>query len=119
MLAMHADQVVAAEHAVLSMPEVDIGIATYLGHALLTQLVGGAVANDLVLSGRPIKADEALRHGLVSAVVAADTLIAEAEARAAMLGAKPRTTFRDMKRWVLARRREAVEKAYRWPAPAP
>jgi enoyl-CoA hydratase/carnithine racemase len=113
MLAMHADQVIAAEHALLSMPEVDIGIATFLGHALLTELTGGALANDLVLTGRKMAAHEALRHGLVSAVVPTDRLAAETDARAAVLAAKPVETFRDMKGWILARRREAVERAYR------
>jgi enoyl-CoA hydratase/carnithine racemase len=113
MLAMHADQVVAAEHVVLSMPEVDIGIATFLGHALLTELVGGAVANELVLTGRKMPAQEALRHGLVSAVVPAGQLAEEALARAEALGAKPEQTFRQMKGWILARRRAAVEHAYR------
>jgi enoyl-CoA hydratase/carnithine racemase len=113
MLAMHADQVVAAEHAVLSMPEVDIGIATFLGHALLTELVDGAVANDLVLTGRKMSAEEALRHGLVSAVAPAERLSDEAMARASLLGAKPYPTFRQMKGWILARRRRAVETAYR------
>ncbi len=113
MLAMHADEVVAADHAVLSMPEVDIGIATYLGHALLRELVGGALANELVLTGRKMSAQEAASHRLVTAVVPAGRLQEEGLARAASLAAKPPDTFRRMKAWILEQRRKAVEHAYR------
>jgi enoyl-CoA hydratase/carnithine racemase len=112
MLAMHADEVVAADHAALSMPEVDVGIATYLGHALLRELVGGALANELVLTGRKMPVQEAASHRLVTAVVPSSDLAKEAVARAEALGAKPWETFRRMKAWVLQSRRKAVQDAY-------
>ena len=111
MLALHADQVIAAEHATISLPEIDIGIATMLGHALVAVLAGDGVANDLVLTGRRVTAAEALHRGLVHAVVPSDRLATVAEASATMLGAKPIDTFRDVKRWILARRRAAVSTA--------
>jgi enoyl-CoA hydratase/carnithine racemase len=113
MLVLHADQVVAAEHATISLPEIDIGIATFLGHALVAVLAGDGVANDLALTGRRITAAEALRRGLVHAVVGSDRLATEAMASATMLGAKPVETFRQMKGWILQRRRAAVEAALR------
>jgi enoyl-CoA hydratase/carnithine racemase len=111
MLALHADQVVAAAHAMIGLPEIDIGIASFLGHALVSLAAGDGVANDLVLTGRRVPAAEALQLGLVHAVVPLDNLAAEAQARASMLGAKPIATFRQTKRWILARRRAAVEAA--------
>ena len=112
MLALHADQIVATEHAALTLPEIDIGIATFLGHALVAVLAGDAVANDLMLTGRRMSAAEALRRGLVHAVVPAEKLAEEAEARAAILAAKPLETFRESKGWILTRRYAAVEAAY-------
>lgn len=112
MLALHADQVVAADHALLSLPEIDIGIATMLGHTLVAELAGQAVANDLVLTGRRMTAAEARQRGLVHRVVQASALPDEADACARFLGAKPRPTFRAMKRWILDRRRLAVQAAF-------
>ena len=49
---------------------------------LLPRLVGAARATEIALVGDPIPADEALRIGLVSRVVPADDLMAEARALA-------------------------------------
>jgi len=112
MLALHADQVVAAEHALLSLPEINIGIATFLGHALVAEVGGNGLANDLMLTGRQMTATEALHKGVIHAVVAAERLAQEAQACAEMLGAKPLATFRASKDWILQRRRQAVGAAY-------
>lgn len=53
----------------------------------LPRLVGAARAAEIVLVGEPIPADEALRIGLVSRVVPADDLMAEARAVADRLAA--------------------------------
>ena len=94
------------------LPEIDIGIATFLGHALVAVLAGDGVANELVLTGRRMAAAEALRRGLVHSVVSSDRLPVEAEASATMLAAKPIDTFREMKGWILKRRRAAVNAAF-------
>jgi enoyl-CoA hydratase/carnithine racemase len=112
MLALHADRVVAAEHAAITLPEIDIGIATFLGHALVAVLAGDGVANEFVLTGRRIAAAEALHRGLVHLVVSSDRLALEAEASATMFAAKPIETFREMKGWILKRRRAAVIAAF-------
>src|SRR4051812_13783959 len=69
MLALHADHVVAAAHASLALPEIDLGIATYVGHALVANSVCSAVADQLALTGRHMGASEALACRLVHAVV--------------------------------------------------
>ena len=112
MLALHADQVVAADHAFVSLPEVDIGIATFLGHTLVAELVGHSVANDLVLTGRRLTTTEAKKRGLVHEVVPGSALLAAADAHARFLAAKPPATFRSMKRWILERRKTAVRAAF-------
>lgn len=54
---------------------------------LLPRLVGAAHSNDLLMTGRVIDADEALRMGLVSRVVPADELLDEALATAHRMAA--------------------------------
>jgi enoyl-CoA hydratase len=56
----------------------------------LRDLVGGATARDLVLTGRSVDASEALRLELVVDVVPPDQLMEAARARAAMIAAAPR-----------------------------
>jgi enoyl-CoA hydratase len=49
--------------------------ATYM----LPQVLGNSAARELLLTGRVIEAEEALRVGLVSKLVSADLLLAEAQ----------------------------------------
>jgi len=70
----------AAENAVLGLPEVSLGIIPgYGGTQRLPRLVGAGRALEIILSGRRVKADEAERIGLVNRVVPRDQLLAEAE----------------------------------------
>lgn len=67
---------VAIEEARLGQPEVKLGIPPgYGGTQRLTRLAGKAVAMELVLSGKMISANEALRVGLVNRVVPRQELI--------------------------------------------
>lgn len=114
MLALHADHVVAAEHVSLALPEIDLEIATYVGHALVADSVGSAVADQLALTGRRMGAAEALACRLVHAVVSASALVQESEAAALFYAAKPVAAFRAMKARVLDRRQRAFNEAYEW-----
>lgn len=74
-LAMACDWIVASERAQFGQPEVNLGVvAGFGGTQRLTRLVGRAMAMDLLVTGRLIKADEALRIGLVNQVVAPEQL---------------------------------------------
>lgn len=69
-LALAADYRVAAEDAVLGQPEVQLGIMPGSGGTQrLTRLIGPSRAKNLLMTGRRVKADEALRIGLVDEVV--------------------------------------------------
>lgn len=71
----------ASENARLGQPEVKLGIIPgYGGTQRLPRLVGRGLANQLVLAGEMITAQEALRIGLVNEVVPAAELIARCEA---------------------------------------
>ncbi|QUS41961.1 enoyl-CoA hydratase [Tardiphaga alba] len=72
---------IAAEHARLGQPEVKLGLLPGGGGTQrLPRLVGKGRALQLILTGETISAQEAYRIGLVNEVVAADSLIARAEA---------------------------------------
>ncbi|WP_199041747.1 enoyl-CoA hydratase-related protein [Glycomyces salinus] len=78
-LAMMCDLVIAADNAKFAQPEITLGVIPGIGGTQrLTRLVGRAKAMDMILTGRPVDAAEAERIGLVSRVVPADRLLAEA-----------------------------------------
>jgi enoyl-CoA hydratase len=74
-VAMSADMRFAADDAQLGVPAARLGIA-YNFDALrrMVDLVGPAMANEIMFTARRIKADEALRIGLVNRVVPVDEL---------------------------------------------
>ena len=79
---------IASEKARLGQPEVKLGlIPGYGGTQRLARLVGKGRALQLVLSGEPITAEEALRIGLVNEVVPPGDLLAEAESLAKKIAA--------------------------------
>ena len=70
----------ASENAVFGQPEVGLGlIAGFGGTQRLPRLVGKGMAFELLLSGRNINADEALKIGLVNKVVPLKELILTVE----------------------------------------
>jgi enoyl-CoA hydratase len=85
-LAMACTLRLAADGARLGQPEIALGlIPGYAGTQRLPRLVGRGKAMEMILSGAPISADEALRIGLVNRVVPAAELMAEARALAGQL----------------------------------
>jgi enoyl-CoA hydratase len=73
-LAAACDIVIAVEHATFAMPEINVGLWPMMISAVLQRLIPNRVALDLMLTGRRISADEALRIGIVSRVVPAAEL---------------------------------------------
>ena len=89
-LAMACTLRLAADTARFGQPEVNLGlIPGYAGTQRLPRLVGKGVALDLLLTGRMVKADEALAIGLVNRVVPAADLMTAARALAVELAGKP------------------------------
>jgi enoyl-CoA hydratase len=81
---------IAAEGAVFSKAEIDIGIIpTFGGTQRLPRNVGRKAALELILSGRAFDAAEAARLGLVNRVVAASDVLEAALALASDLARKP------------------------------
>jgi len=80
-LAMACTIRVAAESAKFGQPEVKLGIMPgFGGSQRLPRLVGKGRALQIILSGKPIDAQEAYRIGLVNEIVPNTNLIARAEA---------------------------------------
>jgi enoyl-CoA hydratase len=79
-LALGADLRIAAESAEFNATGIVNGLTSAEMGAgwILPRLIGGANSNDLLLTGRRIDAEEALRMGLVSRVVPDDRLMHEA-----------------------------------------
>ena len=79
-LAMACHIRIASDTAKFGQPEVKLGLLPgYGGTVRLPRIVGKGRALELLLTGAIIDAAEALRIGLVSRVVPADRLLAEAE----------------------------------------
>lgn len=98
-LALACDLRLAAETAKFGQPEIGLGITPgYGGTQRLARLVGQTWANHLVLTGRHIRADEALRIGLVTAVYPKGELLTQALKLAADLAAKSPLAMRYCKR---------------------
>jgi enoyl-CoA hydratase len=79
-LAMACHVRVAAENARFGQPEVNLGlIPGYGGTQRLIQLIGKGKAAELLMTADMVKADEALRLGLVTHVVSSDALLTKAQ----------------------------------------
>ncbi|MEU7964245.1 enoyl-CoA hydratase-related protein [Streptomyces sp. NPDC049097] len=97
-LALCADYRIAAENAKLGQPEILLGLIPGAGGTQrLARLIGRSRAKDLIFTGRMVKADEALRLGLVDRVVPAEDVYAEAHAWAARLAQGPAIALRAAK----------------------
>jgi enoyl-CoA hydratase/carnithine racemase len=97
-LALCADIRIAGERAKLGQPEILLGLIPGAGGTQrLARLVGPSKAKDLIFTGRHVKADEALRIGLVDRVVPDDEVYAQAHAWAAQLAKGPALALRAAK----------------------
>ena len=104
-LAMACDLIVASETAQFGQPETGVGVIPGAGGTQrMTRAVGKSLAMDVILSGRFLSADEALRAGLVARVVAREAWLDEAKRVARAIAEKPPVATRLAK--------EAVDRAF-------
>jgi enoyl-CoA hydratase/carnithine racemase len=88
-IANFADLRLAVPTARFIMAEVDIGLPTLVGSYILESHVFHSRMAEIVLTGRPMLADEAAEIGLVHRIVEPERLADEAKALALELAAKP------------------------------
>jgi enoyl-CoA hydratase len=82
-LALCADYIFAAEHAKFGQPETNLGLLPgFGGTQRLSRRIGLGRARELVYTGEPISAAEALRIGLVNRVLPSAELLAQTEQHA-------------------------------------
>jgi enoyl-CoA hydratase len=104
-LAMACDVIVASETAQFGQPETGVGVIPGAGGTQrLTRAVGKSLAMDVILTGRFLSADEALRAGLVARVVAREAWLDEAKRAAHAIAEKAPVATRLAK--------EAVDRSY-------
>jgi len=95
-IAAGCDLRVAGDNLKLAWAGARLGVP--VGPARLTQLVGLATAKELVYTGRPVGAEEAVRLGLASRAVPADEAEAAALELATAVAAQSPTGVRTLKR---------------------
>jgi enoyl-CoA hydratase/carnithine racemase len=97
-LALAADFRIASENARFGLPEIKIGAFPGGGGTQrLARLIGIAKAKEMILTGDPITAEEALAAGLVMKVVPVGKCLEEATRLAAKLAALPRLALQASK----------------------
>jgi enoyl-CoA hydratase len=98
-LSMSCDIRICADTAVFGQPETGLGITPgFGGTQRLARLVGPGMAKQMVYTARNIKADEALRIGLVNAVYPLAELYAAAEKLASQIAANAPIAVRAAKK---------------------
>jgi enoyl-CoA hydratase len=98
-LALACDFRIASEGARFGLPEIKIGAFPGGGGTQrLPRLIGAAKAKEMIFTGDPISADQALSLGLVVKVVPKDKLTEEAKGLAAKLAVLPRLAMEASKR---------------------
>ena len=111
MLALLADYRVAVDSAAIALPEINLGISTFIGTEIAMEIGGLALAHDLVQTGRRMPADEAFARGLLNRVVPRAELQAAAAQAAAELAEKDGKAFAANKAWLNRRVKRALAEA--------
>lgn len=111
---LHCDLVFAGDNAQFSLPFVQLGLVPEAASSLLLpELFGYQRAAERLLLGEPFGADEAVRIGLVNAVLPVDAVAGHARDQADKLAALPAAAVRATKRLMKHGRIEAVESRMR------
>lgn len=111
---LHCDFVYLGQKARLQLPFVSLGLCPeFASSYVLPRLIGNARASELILSGEPFTADQALQLGLVNGVLPEAEVEAHAVARAAKLALQPPHAVRVAKKLLRGWTADTFEKALR------
>ncbi|EHM37477.1 crotonobetainyl-CoA hydratase [Hafnia alvei] len=113
-LALAADMIVCAQHASFSVPEAKLGIVPDSGGMLrLPKLLPPAIAMEMMMTGRSMDAEEALRWGVVNAVVESEQLMEKARELAEQIAANAPLAVAAIKEIYRETSELSVEEGYR------
>ena len=112
-LAISADLIVAAEHARFALPEIAAAAIADAATIKLPRRIPYHLAMDLLLTGRFMDAQEALRVGLVREVVPGERLLERARELARMLAEGPPLVFAAIKEVIAETAHLPVAEAFR------
>lgn len=113
-LALAADLIVASPQAEFALPEVKLGMIPDSGGVLrLPQRLPRALATEMLLTGRRMGAEEALRWGLVNQVVPVDQLMSSAMTMAVQISLNAPLAVGAIKEVLRATAHQEIETAYR------
>lgn len=93
-LVASCDLAVASTSARFATPGVDIGLFCSTPMVALSRNVGRKAAMEMLLTGRMVEAEDALRLGLVNKVVAPEILESETMGLANLIASKPHATVK-------------------------
>ncbi|EHH0625991.1 crotonobetainyl-CoA hydratase [Salmonella enterica] len=114
-LALAADFIVCAENASFALPEAKLGIVPDSGGVLrLPKLLPPAIVNEMVMTGRRMSAEEALRWGVVNRVVSQSELMESARELAQQLVNSAPLAIAALKEIYRATSEMPVEEGYRY-----
>lgn len=100
-LMMNCDIIIASETAMIGQPEIKLGVMPGAGGTQrLTRAVGVRKAMEMLLTGEPISAREALRYGLVNRVVPVESYLSEALKLAKQIAQQPPLAVQAIKKAV-------------------
>ncbi|MBO6166052.1 MAG: enoyl-CoA hydratase/isomerase family protein [Eubacterium sp.] len=98
-ISMSCDIRICSENAIFGQPEVGLGITPgFGGTQRLARIIGVGMAKQLIYTARNIKAEEALRIGLVNAVYPQEELLDQAKKLASIIAANAPIAVRNCKK---------------------
>ncbi len=114
-LALAADFIVCADNASFALPEAKLGIVPDSGGVLrLPKILPPAIVNEMVMTGRRMGAEEALRWGIVNRVVSQAELMDNARELAQQLVNSAPLAIAALKEIYRTTSEMPVEEAYRY-----
>lgn len=93
-LAISCDMIIASDKAKFGVPEINLGLLPGFAIVRLHQIIGRSKSKEMMMTGEPLSAEEALRLNLVSRVVPQEKLMDEALATAKKISEKPALALR-------------------------
>ena len=113
-LALACDLRVAAASATFGLPEVRVGVPSVIQAALLPPMIGPGRAAEMLLTGAPVSAAQALQWGLVNRVAPDDELSATVDELAAPILASGPEAIRLQKELIIRWRETDLPTAVRY-----